>query len=245
MAIIRGPDGIPVDVPSVVKKDRKQSQTENTNPKISVGGIVSDDVPTLSPSDNRAGPSDSNIGRDNMGSGSLFPEDPPTAPPKRASAMAQADVSVPDDPPTVVNRGRSSAALKSTKVAATGVHSNNAVPDEAMADPVSGWLVVVNGPGKGHYVKLGFGQNSIGRSPNERVTVDFGDSQLSRSNHAMVTYDPRGNRFYIQQGSGTNLAYVNDAPVLAPMALEPFSHILLGDTTLRFVPLCCEDFTWD
>ncbi|MAM71483.1 MAG: hypothetical protein CMP91_10110 [Gammaproteobacteria bacterium] len=114
-----------------------------------------------------------------------------------------------------------------------------------MADPVVGWLVVIDGPGKGNYLKLGNGQNSIGRGPTERVKLDFGDEQISRANHAILTFDPRGLSFYIQQGSGTNLAYLNNSPVLAPAQLSPGSRITLGETTLLFVPLCGENFTWD
>ncbi|PCJ41855.1 MAG: hypothetical protein COA71_02695 [SAR86 cluster bacterium] len=114
-----------------------------------------------------------------------------------------------------------------------------------MADPVVGWLVVVDGPGKGNYLKLGNGQNSIGRGNSERIKLDFGDDQISRANHAMLTFDPRGGGFYIQQGSGTNLAYLDNSPVLSPTKLSAGSRITLGDTTLMFAPLCGENFSWD
>ena len=116
--------------------------------------------------------------------------------------------------------------------------------DDAMEDPVSGWLVVVHGPGKGRSLALGYGNNSIGRGPEERLQIDFGDDQISRQSHAVVTYEARGRKFYVQQGSGRNLAYLNDAPVLTPTALPPLSHILIGNTTLRFVPLCGPEFDW-
>ena len=35
--------------------------------------------------------------------------------------------------------------------------------DRGMDDPVVGWLVVVEGPGKGRAVQLGYGSNSLGR----------------------------------------------------------------------------------
>ncbi|MGB3621518.1 MAG: FHA domain-containing protein [Ketobacter sp.] len=228
MAIKRGPDGVPIDIPSTVKRDRQPKGGTST------GG----EDPTLPPRGQQAQP----VTIPNT----LFPDDPPTAPPKRSVIPDQTATNkiVPDDdPPTVINRGRRKPISSSGQTEISAAESVDGA--DAMTDPVAGWLVVIQGPGKGNFVKLGYGQNSIGRSPNERVSVDFGDSQISRSNHAMVTYDPRGNRFYIQQGSGTNLAYVNEAPVLTPMELEPYSHILLGDTVLRFVPLCGEGFTWD
>ncbi len=115
----------------------------------------------------------------------------------------------------------------------------------AMENPPVGWLVVIAGPGQGNVVTLGNGANSIGRDASQRLSLDFGDEMISRTNHATITYDPRGKKFYIQHGGGTNLTYVNDQPVLAPVELQPLTHILIGNTTLRFVPLCGQVFDWD
>jgi len=116
--------------------------------------------------------------------------------------------------------------------------------DRGMDDPVVGWLVIVEGPGKGRAVPLGYGSNSIGRGATDRIKLDFGDEQISRSGHAVVTYDPRGRQFYVQHGGGTNLTYIGDQPVLAPTALPALSHISIGHTELRFVPLCGAEFDW-
>ena len=116
---------------------------------------------------------------------------------------------------------------------------------DAMDDPPVGWLVIVDGPGKGHVARLGVGTNSIGRDPAQRVSLSYGDEMISRAGHAVVTYDPRGNRFYIQQGSGTNLIYIDDQPVLAVRKLDPLTHVTIGNTVVRFVPLCGEHFRWD
>lgn len=114
-----------------------------------------------------------------------------------------------------------------------------------MADPPVGWLVVIAGPGQGAALTLGNGVNAIGRDASQRLPLDFGDELISRVNHAQITYDPRGKKFYIQHGGGANLTYVNDEPVLAPRELTANTHIVLGATTLRFVPLCGEAFDWD
>ena len=116
--------------------------------------------------------------------------------------------------------------------------------DRGMDDPVVGWLVVVEGPGKGQAMQLGYGSNSLGRGATDRVKLDFGDDQISRSGHAVVTYDPRGRKFYVQHGGGTNLTYLGDQPVLTPTELPALSHINIGNTVLRFVPLCGAEFDW-
>lgn len=121
----------------------------------------------------------------------------------------------------------------------------DAVFDDPMDDPPVGWLVVVDGPGKGRVATLGTGVNSIGRDQSERVALDYGDMRISRTHHATITYDPRGRKFYVQHGGGKNLTYVGDEPVLAPRELPPLAQVQMGDTVLRFVPLCDAGFSWD
>ena len=115
---------------------------------------------------------------------------------------------------------------------------------DPMQDPLSGWLVVVRGPGKGRFCRLGYGVNTLGRGENSRVRLDFGDEDISREVHATLTYDPKGRRYYLQHGGGIQLTYLDDEPVLAPTPLDGFRHIVLGRTTLRFVPLCGPEFDW-
>ncbi len=137
--------------------------------------------------------------------------------------------------------GRESVA----KATPAGTDTPPPTQSSAMDDPPVGWLVVINGPGQGNVVTLGNGMNSIGRDSAERLSLDFGDEMISRSDHASITYDPRGKKFYIKHGGGTNLTYVNDQPVLSPQELPPHTHIMIGNTTLRFVPLSGEQFDWD
>lgn len=229
MAVKRGPDGVPIDVPSVMHEKSKQSSPSPDS-----------DAPT-SLFDNTSATNNGNDKPTELNpnpSTSLFPDEPPTvkADQSGASAPNQSAGAAVDEPATVIAGGYGRASHATDD-------SNNQV--DAMSDPVVGWLVVVDGPGKGNYLKLGNGQNSIGRGSTERVKLDFGDDQISRSNHAMLTFDPRGGGFYIQQGSGTNLAYLDNSPVLTPAQLHVGSRITLGDTTLMFVPLCGENFSWD
>jgi len=116
--------------------------------------------------------------------------------------------------------------------------------EEALADPVVGWVVIINGPGKGQALPLGYGMNNIGRSKQERICLDFGDEDISRTQHAIITYDPRGRKFYVQHGGGRNLTYLGPQPLLIPAQLHGGEEIIVGRTTLRFVPLCGEDFDW-
>lgn len=127
---------------------------------------------------------------------------------------------------------------------AANVRPATAGADDAMADPVVGWLVVLAGPGKGQVCRLGPGTNSLGRGEKSRVRIDFGDLQISRENHAVLTYDPRNRMFYLQHGGGVNLTYLGNDPVLTPTPLEAMQDICIGETTLRFVPFCGLNFDW-
>ncbi len=111
-------------------------------------------------------------------------------------------------------------------------------------DPVVAWLVVVKGPGKGRSLSVGYGRNAIGRGAEQRIRLDFGDDAISREAQAFVTYDPRGRKFYLQGGDGTNLIYIGNSPVLAPMELTESVDLTMGNTTLRFVPFCGPHFDW-
>lgn len=112
------------------------------------------------------------------------------------------------------------------------------------AELVVGWLVVVEGPGRGQSRSIGFGVNGIGRGESERISLNFGDGEISRDRHAVLTYDHKGRRFFIQHGGGSNLTYVGDDPVLQPMELKGREVIGIGQTKLCFVPFCGVDFGW-
>ncbi|WP_052261714.1 FHA domain-containing protein [Leisingera sp. ANG-M1] len=108
-----------------------------------------------------------------------------------------------------------------------------------------GWLAVVKGPGRGAAFTLFSGVTVIGRGEDQTVRLDFGDNSISRDNHAAIAYDPEQKSFFIGHGGKANLVRRNGRPVLSTEALSAGDEIRVGETTLRFVPLCGEDFGWD
>jgi hypothetical protein len=132
-----------------------------------------------------------------------------------------------------------------TRLAGLPDFARNVAPgDTASDDPVVGWVVIVDGPGKGRSFPLGYGMNDIGRSAEARVRLDYGDPEIARQQHALLTFDPRSTKFFVQHGGGKNLTYLSDAPVLTPQELHSGQEIVLGRTRLRFVALCGPDFDW-
>lgn len=232
MAKKLSPDGMPVDIPSINRSKRRTTLFDGIPSAPKHGATDSD--PEEAATVVHTGGTASEVHTD----------DPPTKPvglPRRLPATS--DLAHSDDPKTVIAGGWRRRSV-------THAHSADA-SDPASArpsparDPVVGWLVVVDGPGRGTSLRLGMGQNTIGRGTGARVRINFGDNEISRTNHAVVTYDPRGSHFYVQPGRGLNLTYLEDEPVLVPQRLPNRSRITVGKTTLRFVALCDGSFDWN
>ena len=110
--------------------------------------------------------------------------------------------------------------------------------------PVVGWLVIVDGPGKGTALEFSFGLQTIGRDSGQSISLDFGDEEISREAHATLEYDPRERKVYLSKGA--NLVYLNSERVGqgAEIGLKWGDVIELGATKLRFVSFCSPDLCW-
>ena len=109
-------------------------------------------------------------------------------------------------------------------------------------EPPTGYLICVAGEDYGMGFPLKTGNNSIGRSVSMDVVIM--DEKVSREKQAFVMYEPRKREFYMKPGEGTGLCYLNEELVLEPVKMKAFDLILLGDTKLMLVPVCCERFSW-
>ncbi len=118
-------------------------------------------------------------------------------------------------------------------------------PAETSANFPVGWLVVVDGPGRGTSFTIFDGVTQIGRGEDQTVRLDFGDNSISRENHAAIAYDPEQQTFFIGHGGKANLVRVNNRPVLSTEELQSDDKVRIGETTLRFVAFCGHSFSWD
>lgn len=181
----------------------------------------------------------------------LMPEPPPDVPPATSWA-GDLDLS------QIALPAGGSSARRSVRVrtrllgfdASPGIASD---PIDAArttaAEPASvgflvGWIVVIRGPGRGTAFALGNGVSQIGRGPDQAVRLEFGDTSISRSNHAAIAYDDETNGFFIGHGGKANLVRLNDRPVVSTETLQDRDVIRIGETTLLFVSLCRHDFCW-
>ena len=258
MAKARGADGTPVDVPT--RNKAASAPDPSTTPAPAGAGL------RITPDIGEA-PTDLADGSANADSPAQPPRagsdgEAPTVPAGRArSEQARSRTRARADPPTVYGgvalrhqqpagepgslRPDVPGGRRSPPPAIAGAESR-ARRQVAPADLPTAWLVIVEGPGKGASLQLGMGPHKIGRGADMRVRLDFGDSEVSRDTHAILTYDPRGNAFFVQQGN--NLVYLRGEdefePVLTPVRLTAGSELVLGQTRLRFVCLCDESFAW-
>lgn len=111
------------------------------------------------------------------------------------------------------------------------------------SEPVVGWLVCVEGSARGQDYRIRSEKNFIGRSEKMDICIT-GDEQISRENHAILSYDPKKNIFRLFPGDSKGLVYLNDQEVIMPSELKSGDIIELGQTKLMFVPFCSESFQW-
>jgi hypothetical protein len=122
--------------------------------------------------------------------------------------------------------------------------TGQAAPTAAVVRFPVGWIVVISGPGRGASFTLFNGVSAVGRGDDQPVKLDFGDTSISRTNHAVVAYDNEQRKFFLGHGGKANIVRLNGKPVLSTEELAHNDLIRIGETTLRFLALCGADFDW-
>ena len=122
-------------------------------------------------------------------------------------------------------------------VAISRAHKNITV------DPVCGFLICIEGPDKGKDFRIIGGRNFIGRGDDSDIKLS-GDQTVSRSGHAVVTYDSKHMDFSVSAGQSHGLTYLNGERVDVTNSLNAYDKIEVGETVLMFLPFCGENFRW-
>jgi hypothetical protein len=201
--------------------------------------------------------------RDTIGS---LTEPAASTPPEPAAAPNPAPVNIwdldpqdsasalPDTSPSA-NPARVAARARRTKTRLIGFEKSNGDVVDLFSDapkttstqrvrfPV-GWIVVTDGPGRGESFALLAGMSQIGRGEDQAIQLDFGDTTISRNNHAAIVYDPETSAFLLGHGGKANIVRLNDKPVISNEELKNGDVIRIGETKLRFVALCDASFNW-
>ncbi|WP_166241077.1 FHA domain-containing protein [Paenibacillus turpanensis] len=111
-------------------------------------------------------------------------------------------------------------------------------------EPVTGWLVCIEGPQLGQDYRISAEKNFIGRAEDMHIQI-VGDNAISRRNHAVIVYDPKKRNFFLLPGDASGLAYHNNEAVYSPVELTPYDVIQLGRSKFIFIPLCGVHFEWE
>ncbi len=112
-------------------------------------------------------------------------------------------------------------------------------------DPVVGFLIIVGGPGLGSFRPIFEGNNTVGRSTENRIPLDFGDDAISNEAQAYLRYDSSDQSFlFVPNLAKTNVVSVNDKRPTGPVPLQSMDVITLGRTQVAFLPFCGSEFDW-
>lgn len=119
----------------------------------------------------------------------------------------------------------------------------SAFAERLETDPIVGWLVCVEGPGRGRDYRLRAGRNFIGRSFRMGVSI-VEDQQISNENHASIIYEPIESRFILLSGSGERTE-LNGEPVSGAADIREGDRISLGGSAFDLVAYCKGDKRWE
>ena len=115
--------------------------------------------------------------------------------------------------------------------------------DLGVMDPVTGWLVCIEGASKGRDYRIRTEKNFIGRSDGMDIQI-LGDNNVAKKNHAIIVYDPKKRQTLLLPGDSKGLVYYNDEAIYAPTELSPYDTIEVGNSKFIFISLCGENFEW-
>ena len=183
-------------------------------------------------------PSASSNSRDIHVTVSLYNEEPrvtTSTPPQKTNNQISSPS--PKQPAKKEENPARPANTQEIPVTVAKVKQNNIVP------PV-GWLVGVAGPYWGKSFECKTGRNRVGRNPEMEIVLSE-DSTVSRDSFAILIYEPRWRKFYIDSGNHTGIVYLNDKPLFSHAELNAYDKLCLGQSTFVLIPLCGERFTWD
>ena len=111
-------------------------------------------------------------------------------------------------------------------------------------EPVTGWLVCIEGAHYGQSFEIKSGQSAIGRDSSMDICMKK-EGSISREKHAYIIFEPKKRQFLLRSGDGKGLTYCNEELVTGIVSLNAYDNVQLGDAKYLFVPFCNEKFMWE
>lgn len=109
-------------------------------------------------------------------------------------------------------------------------------------NPITAWLVCIEGTVKGKSYEVHMNRNFLGRDKLMDISIPD-DLQISRKNHLSITYDNKSNAFFAKGEEG--LLYINSKPCDKATMLNENDILSFGESKYIFVPYCNEERNWN
>lgn len=117
--------------------------------------------------------------------------------------------------------------------------------EQRQDNPITGWLVCVQGPERGRDYRLYAGFNRMGRGSDLDIYIGT-DEKISRECHCSVVYDYKKNRFLLVPGKGSMTFFPDRETLLEePKELHLGDRFYIGGSAFEFVPFCREGVSWE
>lgn len=118
-------------------------------------------------------------------------------------------------------------------------------PSGAHDDPaIFGWLVIVEGPGRGQSFQLNKDVTCLGRGADQDVCLDFGDAYISRTAHVTIHFDRERELVAVRFEDKRNPVHLNGKVLSGTRLLQHKSRLIIGKTILRFVQIDDREAFW-
>ena len=105
------------------------------------------------------------------------------------------------------------------------------------------FLVCIDGPMTGASFVFQEKKAIIGRQKNYEIAL-FRDNSVSRSPHAILSYDKDSIRYTVACGDADKRVMVNGAFISGETELKLYDVIGIGQSRLMFIPVCSDKFAW-
>lgn len=244
MSFRLGPDGKPIEVETSYGDRARQPQGDRTQPPQGAA-----DAAATKPNAGTKPPAVDLFNHLEQGATAPLPgmrpgqmaitPEPPTRP-VQAGGPAMPSGKTPVGGATIPPAGMAKGASEEAK---TTINFGASKEADA-ANFVCGWLVIIDGPGKGKSLTVGAGQSAISRSPSERIAVNFGDTSITSKQQLLVLFDDEMREFFVAPGNGSSLNRLNGQIIGTQMPLKSGDVLKVGATTMRFVAFCDAEFSW-
>lgn len=99
---------------------------------------------------------------------------------------------------------------------------------------VVGWLIGMDGVNKGQSYTVRMGRNFIGRSKNSDMCI-LDNPKITYEKHAIMTYDVRTDKLFIQPGETRELMYLNEELMLNAALVKHEDIIEMADEKFLYV----------